>query len=116
MSEQEILEQLKQINILMRVNNALLSKFIVKMQTVSKVLHLPPLVSFMSFELLEDDYKELLKDFKREDIDKALFWLDRQMVRNKMQCPHNIKRYIRNKLIKKGEKKFKDAEEKEQNN
>ena len=46
----EILEQLKQINILTRVNNLLLSKFVLQLQVVKKELHLPKLKGF-SFSL-----------------------------------------------------------------
>jgi len=113
-NEQDILEQLKEINILMRVNNILLSRFILQMQTVKKILHLPKLEPFFKFELLDEDYKELIHEFGREDTDKALYWLDRQLVRNKLNCPQNIKKYIRNKLIKKNQRReLKDAEGKE---
>ena len=101
----EILEQMKQLNILTRVNNILLSKFILQLQTVKKELHLPKIQSFFRFELLDDDYNELVEEFGRQDVDKALFHLDRQMVRNKLNCPNNIKRYIKSKLVKKRKRK-----------
>lgn len=94
----EILEQLKQINILTRVNNLLLSKFVLQLQVVRKELHLPKLKGFFRFELLEEEYVELVKEFNKEDVNKALYKLDRQLSENKLNCPHNIKKYIKGKL------------------
>lgn len=96
--EQEILEQLKQINILTRVNNILLSKFILQLQEVKKKIHTPNMVSFFTFEILNEDYVELLKEFPQQDVDKALHWLDRQLTQNKMNCPNNIKNFILKRL------------------
>lgn len=98
--EREISAQLKQINILLRVNNVLLSKFIVQLQTTKKLLGLPKLEPFFKFELLEEDYLDLVREFGKKDTDVALYRLDKQMVANKVQCPHNIKKYIKEKLKK----------------
>lgn len=93
--EREILEQLKQLNIVTRVNNVLLSRFILQLQTVKKELGLPRTEPFCRFELLKEDYDELVQQFGKHDTDRALYLLDRAMARNKVQCPHNIKKYIR---------------------
>lgn len=95
-----ILAELKQMNVLMRVNNILLSKFIMQLQTIRKELHLPKLKSFFKFELTETDYNDLVEEFGRKYTDNALYYLDRQMVQNKMECPNNIKKYLRNFLKK----------------
>lgn len=111
---QEILDELKKINILMRVNNIVISKFILQLQTLRKELHLPKLVSYWKFELLEDEYVELIKEFNRSDVDKALWYLDRQLVDNKMDCPNNIKKYIIRQLKKKNTQRAYVRRKKEQ--
>ena len=98
--DREILNQLKELNILTRVNNVLLSKFILQLQTVKRELHLPRLVSFFRFEILKDEYEELCEEYGRNEVDKALYRLDRQLVRNKLECPNNIKRYIKTQMRK----------------
>lgn len=98
--DSEILNQLKELNILTRVNNVLLSKFILQLQTVKRELHLPRLVSFFRFEILKDEYEELCEEYGRNEVDKALYHLDRQLVRNKLECPNNIKRYIKTQMRK----------------
>lgn len=116
----EILNQLKELNILTRVNNVLLSKFILQLQTVKRELHLPRLVSFFRFEILKDEYEELCEEYGRNEVDKALYHLDRQLVRNKLECPNNIKRYIKTQMRKTErnrenykKRKGKDSEEEE---
>ena len=111
---QEILDELKKINILMRVNNIVISKFILQLQTLRKELHLPKLISYWKFELLEDEYVELIKEFNRSDVDKALWYLDRQLVDNKMDCPNNIKKYIIRQLKKKNTQRAYVRRKKEQ--
>lgn len=111
--EREISEQLKQLNILMRVNNVLISKFILQLQTVKKILNLPKVESFFRFELLQEEYQQIVDEFGKRETDNALYWLDRQMSKNKIQCPHNIKRYIVNKLRKKQRKNDKEETDKE---
>jgi len=114
--QSEILEQLKQLNILTRVNNILMSKMILQMQVVKRELHLPKLVPFTKFEILDDDYQELIKEYGRKDVDKALYFLDRQLQKNKLNCPHNIKRYITNRLKKLAKsKQLREEKEKELN-
>lgn len=98
--DREVLNQLKELNILTRVNNVLLSKFILQLQTVKRELHLPRLVSFFRFEILKDEYEELCEEYGRNEVDKALYHLDRQLVRNKLECPNNIKRYIKTQMRK----------------
>lgn len=98
--DREILNQLKELNILTRVNNVLLSKFILQLQTVKRELHLPRLVSFFRFEILKDEYEELCEEYGHNEVDKALYHLDRQLVRNKLECPNNIKRYIKAQMRK----------------
>lgn len=117
---QEIMDELKKINILMRVNNIVISKFILQLQTLRKELHLPKLISYWKFELLEDEYVELIKEFNRSDVDKALWYLDRQLVDNKMDCPNNIKKYIIRQLKKKNTQRAyvrrkKEQQEKQEN-
>lgn len=96
--EREIVQRLTQLEILQRVNNVLISKFILQLQTVKKELHLPKLISYFKFELLEDDYVELIKEYDRKDVDRALYYLQRSLVQNKMNCPNNIKKYIKGQL------------------
>lgn len=120
MKDQEILEQLKQLNILTRVNNVLLSKFILQLQVVKKELHIPKLKGYWKFELLEDEYVELIKEFDRKDVDKALYNLDRGLVQNKLNCPNNIKayirRYLKQKELHRHERKRHQEEEREEEN
>lgn len=98
--EQELYEQMKQINILMRVNNVLLSKFIVDLQSMAGYLNIPKRLGFFKFSILVSDYDELCSEFEKKDVDKALVRLDQMMAANKVQCPNNIKRYIKAKLKK----------------
>ena len=72
----DISEQLKEINVLMRVNNLLISRFILELATIKKDLGIP----------------------KRQKTNRALYRLDRLLLLNKQQCPHNIAKYIRRKL------------------
>ena len=92
--------EIEKLQVLIRVNNLLLSRFILQLQNTRKELGLPKRETFFKFELLEDDYLELINEFGKEQVDKALFYLDRLLLKNKQNCPHNIKKYIRNKLKK----------------
>lgn len=81
---------------------------------------MPKLISYWKFELLEDEYVELIKEFNRNDVDKALWYLDRQLVDNKMDCPNNIKKYIIRQLKKKNTQRAyvrrkKERQEKQEN-
>lgn len=91
--------------ILLRVNNLLLARFILQLYNVRSELGLPKRHTAFKFEILEDDYEDLCKEFGKDDVDKALYWLDRALLLNKQDCPNNIKRYIVNKLKKKQNKK-----------
>ncbi|MCM1324186.1 MAG: hypothetical protein NC218_08485 [Acetobacter sp.] len=94
---------------MIRTNNLLLSRFILELAKVRKELGLPKRCFFFKFELLEAEYKELVNEFGKEKVDKALYRLDRLLLTNKQQCPNNIAKYIRNKLSK-----GKDAQERQQ--
>lgn len=102
--EQDILNQIKEelnkVQILIRTNNLLLARFILQLSETRKELGLPKRNVFFKFELLEDDYNELIKEFGKEETDKALYRLDRMLIKNKQQCPNNIRKYITNKLRK----------------
>lgn len=102
--EQDILNQIKEelnkAQILIRTNNLLLARFILQLSETRKELGLPKRNVFFKFELLEDDYNELIKEFGKEETDKALYRLDRMLIKNKQQCPNNIRKYITSKLRK----------------
>lgn len=95
---EEIESELKTIQILIRTNNLLLSRFILQLSEVRKELGLPKRNVFFKFELLQEDYEELILQYGKQEVDKALYRLDRYLLTNKMQCPNNIKKYIQNKL------------------
>lgn len=99
-SQREIVNNLKQLQILVRVNNLLLSRFILQLSETRKELGLPKRQSFFKFEILQDDVDELTKEFGKDEVIKALYRLDRLLLQNKQNCPNNIKKYIRNKLKK----------------
>ena len=114
--EQDVLNQIKEelnkVQILIRTNNLLLARFILQLSETRKELGLPKRNVFFKFELLEDDYNELIEEFGKEETDKALYRLDRMLIKNKQQCPNNIRKYITSKLrkslLKKEEKKKKE--------
>lgn len=110
----EMQEQLKQINILVRINNILLSKFINQLQEVKKRIRVPDVVSFFRFDIYLEDYKELCKEFEKKDVDKALFWLDRQLIQNKMACPSNVKSFVLKRLTRQKVQRKYDAKRKKQ--
>lgn len=99
--ESQIEKELKQLQVLVRVNNLLLSKFILQLSETRKELGLPKRQSFFKFEILQDDVDELIKEFGKDETIKALYRLDRLLIQNKQNCPHNIKKYIRNRLRRK---------------
>ena len=103
--ENQIEKELKQLQVLVRVNNLLLSKFILQLSETRKELGLPKRQSFFKFEILQDDVDELIKEFGKDETIKALYRLDRLLIQNKQNCPHNIKKYIRNRLKKRNEKR-----------
>lgn len=92
--------EMKNIQVLIRTNNLLLSRFILQLAETRKELGLPKRNVFFKFELLEDDYFQLVKEFGKDEVDKALYRLDRTLLRNKQNCPNNIKKYITSKLRK----------------
>lgn len=96
----QIKEELSRVQILIRTNNLLLARFILQLSETRKELGLPKRNVFFKFELLEDDYKELIEEFGKEETDKALYRLDRMLIKNKQQCPNNIRKYIASKLRK----------------
>nr|DAQ09850.1 MAG TPA: hypothetical protein [Caudoviricetes sp.] len=96
----QIKEELNRVQILIRTNNLLLARFILQLSETRKELGLPKRNIFFKFELLEDDYNELAKEFGKEETDKALYRLDRMLIKNKQQCPNNIRKYIASKLRK----------------
>ena len=103
--ENQIEKELKQLQVLVRVNNLLLSKFILQLSETRKELGLPKRQSFFKFEILQEDVDELIKEFGKDETIKALYRLDRLLIQNKQNCPHNIKKYIRNRLRKRNEKR-----------
>lgn len=102
---EEIESELRKINILIRTNNLLLSRFILQLSTVRKELGLPKRNVFFKFELLQEDYEELVLQFGKQEVDKALYRLDRLLLTNKQQCPNNIKKYLVKKLTSKKQEK-----------
>ena len=97
---QAIEDELKDFEILIRVNNLLMSKFILQISNLTKEYNLPKRVTFFRFELLKEDYDSLVKEFGKQETDRALYRLDRLLIQNKQQCPNNVRKYIRNRLIK----------------
>ena len=96
----DIKETLDRVQILIRTNNLLLARFILQLSEVRKELCLPKRNVFFKFELLEDDYNELVDEFGKVETDKALYRLDRMLIKNKQQCPNNIRKFIASKLKK----------------
>ena len=93
--------EIAKLQILVRVNNLLLSRFILQLSKTRDDLHLPKRNVFFKFELLQDDYNELVNEFGQDMTDKSLYKLDRMLLANKQDCPNNIKKYIATKLKKK---------------
>ncbi len=108
---QELREYLQDLQTLVRVNNLLLSRFILQLSKVRQDLHLPKREVFFKFELLEDDYKLLVNEYGKEETDKALYRLDRLLLQNKQQCPHNIRKYIHKKLKRSQQKRNESRKE-----
>ena len=44
--------------------------------------------------------KELVAEFGQEEVDKAMYRLDRLLLTNRQQCPRNIKKYLHKRLKK----------------
>ena len=98
----QIEKEIRQLQVLVRVNNLLLSKFILQLSETRKELGLPKRQSFFKFEILQEDVDELINEFGKDETIKALYRLDRLLLQNKQNCPHNIKKYIRNRLKRRG--------------
>ncbi len=98
---QDIKDDLEKVQILIRTNNLLLARFILQLSEVRKELGLPKRNVFFKFELLQEDYDKLVEEFGKEETDKALYRLDRLLIRNKQQCPNNVRKYIATRLRKK---------------
>lgn len=93
-----LLEEIKRVQVLIRTNNLLLSRFILELSKTRQELGLPKRCFFFKFELLQDEYNELVNEFGKKETDKALYQLDRMLLTNKQQCPNNIAKYIRTKI------------------
>lgn len=105
-------EELRQIKIPIRANNLLLARFILQLSETRKELGLPRRNIFFKFELLEDDYNKLVEEFGKVETDKALYRLDRMLIKNKQQCPNNVRKFIASKL----KKSLTEKEERRKNN
>lgn len=97
----EIDKEIEQVSILIKVNNLLLSRFILQLSYLQKDLRTPNRNVFFKFELLQEDYQELINQFGKQEVDKVLYRLDRMLMLNKMNCPNNIKKFVIKKLSKK---------------
>lgn len=98
---QDIKDSLEKVQILIRTNNLLMARFILQLSEVRKELGLPKRNVFFKFELFQEDYDKLVNEFGKEETDKALYRLDRLLIRNKQQCPNNIRKYIATRLRRK---------------
>lgn len=94
----ELLEEMQRLQILVRTNNLLLSRFILELSKVQQQLNLPKRKVFFKFEILNDEYNTLVTEFGKEEVDKALYKLDRLLLTNKQCCPNNVAKYIRNRI------------------
>lgn len=99
-----ILSEIKRTQVLIRTNNLLMSRFILELSKVRKELGLPKRRFFFKFELLDEEYENLVRDFGKKDVDRALYYLDRLLLTNKQQCPNNIAKFVRRKLEKRDAK------------
>lgn len=94
----ELSDEISQNKILLRVNNLLLARFILQLSQVRNDFNLPKRNTFFKFEILNDDYQDLCKEYGKDIVDKTLYRLDRTLLLNKQDCPHNIKKYITSKI------------------
>lgn len=106
----DLKEELKNIQILIRTNNLLLSRFILELSRTRKELGLPKRLLFFKYDLLQEEYDKLVSEFGKEEVNKALYRLDRLLLTNRQQCPNNIAKYIRRKLKKSKEQKERQKE------
>lgn len=99
--QQRILDEIKNLQILTRVNNILLARFMVELGEFKKHLpYVPKTQHFFRFEILDEEYQQLIDEFGKDEVVRALYRLDRLLLTNKQQCPNNIAKYIRTKLKK----------------
>lgn len=99
-NNQELTDLIKQLNVLMRVNNLIMSRFIMQIESLKKEIRLHKTKIFFKFEITDEDYNSLITEFGKKEVDKQLYHLDRLLLTNKQNCPHNIKKYIYNRLHK----------------
>lgn len=97
----QLQEEMQKLQVLVRTNNLLLSRFILELSNIQQRYNLPQRVVFFKFELMQDEYNRLVEDYGKSLVDKALYQLDRLLLTNKQQCPNNIAKYIRRKLKRK---------------
>ena len=96
--KKSVADDLVTTQVLIRTNNLLLSRFILALEKTRKKIGLPEREIAFKFELLEEEYKELVAEFGQEEVDKAMYRLDRLLLTNRQQCPRNIKKYLHNRL------------------
>ncbi|MCM1324109.1 MAG: hypothetical protein NC218_08100 [Acetobacter sp.] len=94
----ELLEEMQRLQVLVRTNNLLLSRFILELSRVQQQLDLPKRKIFFKFEILNEEYDGLVAEFGKDTVDKALYKLDRLLLTNKQHCPNNITKYVRNRI------------------
>lgn len=85
---------------MIRVNNLLMSRFILQLSDLKKKLNISEAKTFFRFEITKEDYDTLVSEFGQKETDKQLYRLDRLLLSNKQECPNNIKKYIHNRLSK----------------
>ena len=98
--KKSVADDLVTTQVLIRTNNLLLSRFILALEKTRKKIGLPEREIAFKFELLEDEYKELVAEFGQDEVDKAMYRLDRLLLTNRQQCPRNIKKYLHKRLKK----------------
>lgn len=102
----DLYQELKDIQVLIRTNNLLLSRFILELSKTRIELGLPKRVLAFKFEILQEEYDKLVDEFGKDEVNKALYRLDRLLLSNKQNCPNNVAKYIRKKI----QKRIKDRE------
>lgn len=98
--KKSVADDLVTTQVLIRTNNLLLSRFILALEKTRKKMGLPEREIAFKFELLEEEYKELVAEFGQDEVDKAMYRLDRLLLTNRQQCPRNIKKYLHKRLKK----------------
>lgn len=105
-NSQELTDLIKQLNVLMRVNNLIMARFIMQIENLKKEVQSRKTKTFFKFEITDEDYISLVTEFGKKEIDRQLYHLDRLLLTNKQQCPHNIKKYIYKKASKRKKNKI----------